>query len=340
MKKIAFEPHLESINISYSKYFKNNKEIDFKILKKPRWKDKSHFKILRMIVFMIKTFKDFSVGKYDLVHINGINFAIIAYLSSFFRCKYIITLHSIGNKKINDGNKILEKISSILRPIVLKRAQKVFTVSYFAKKEIEKNYNIKVNVIYNGVFKDYIEKKNNNNNRDIIKRKNFKVFISVGRMVESKNPFRIIDIFEISKKTFKNSKLIFIGDGELFYKVKAYATFKKLSKDIMFLKNIPFEDMKKWYIKADYFISACDIEAFGLAALEATSCGCMPILPKKGAFLEIFTKDRYLYDVNKINSIKFFEPTEEDRKYLSKIVKKYSWEKAIEQYALEYKNMK
>ena len=52
-KKIAFEPHLDSINKAYEDYFKDNREFDFKVLKKPRWKDKSHFKVIKMIIFVL-----------------------------------------------------------------------------------------------------------------------------------------------------------------------------------------------------------------------------------------------------------------------------------------------
>lgn len=335
LKKIAFEPHLESINKAYEDYFKNSNEFDFKILKKPRWKNKSRFKIIQMIIFTIKSFKDFAIGKYDLVHVNGAIFGIFVYLASFFKCKYIFTMHSAPNRACNDGNKFLLMLSYILRPIIAKRAKKVFTVSNFTKKGIEKVYGIKVDVIYNGLSEIYIK------NRLISKKKinQKKIFISVGRMVASKNPLKVIDIFEQAIKFYNDSYLIFIGDGKLLGDVKNYAYKKNLNNKILFIKKVPVEEMIKWYIKADYFISACEIEGFGLSALEATACGCMPILPKKGAFPEIFIKDRYLYDVNKVDAIKFFEPTLEDEKFLSKIVKKYTWEKAINQYKLNYKKI-
>lgn len=332
-KKIAFEPHLDSINKAYEDYFKDNREFDFKVLKKPRWKDKSHFKVIKMIIFMLLTFKDFALGKYDLVHLNGANFGIIAYLASFFRCKYIFTMHSSIDVNLNDGKRFLRKVTNILRPIVAKRAQKVFTVSNFTKNELEKYYKIKIDVIYNGVSEEYIKESKKSYRKNFT---NKKVFISVGRMEFSKNPFKVIDIFKRSKYIFTDICLIFIGDGKLFNEVKKYVYNQKLEKDVIFIKNVPFEKMKMWYFKADYFISACEVEAFGLAALEAVACGCMPILPQKGAFPEIFIKDRYLYDVNKINSIKFFEPTAEDREYLSKILKKYTWKKAIGQYEKIY----
>lgn len=336
MKKIAFEPHLYSINKAYRDYFKNNKEIDFRVLNKPRWKDKTNFKIFKIIIYMIKSFIDFAIGRYDLVHINGANFGIVAYLASFFKCKYIFTMHSAVDKDLKDGKKFLRKITNILRPIIAKRAKKTFTISNFAKKELESFYKIKVNVIYNGISEDYI---NDYKKYIKIKKRSKKVFISVGRMTPIKNPFKVIDVFEKCKNIYGNAFLIFIGDGSLFNDVKKYVYNKNLEKDVIFIRKVPFEEMKKWYTKADYFISACEMEGFGLSALEAVACGCIPIVPKSGAFPEIFIKDRYLYNINEIENIKIFEPTEEDRAFLLEILEKYTWEKNITQYELEYKNL-
>lgn len=338
MIKVAFEPHLDGINKAYSDYFKENKKIYFKILNKPRWKDKNKFKVLKMIWFMLISFKDFSLGKYDLVHINGAIFGIIACFASFFKCKYIFTMHSSVQLNMNDNFRVsfFAKITKILRPIIIKRAEQVFTISKFSQENLENKYGVKLKVIYNGYQKERMYFEPSQKLIDKYNLKNKIIFISVGRMVEYKNPFRVVDVFEQAKKQIDNAFLIFIGKGILFSDVVKYVEKKKLKNDVLFIKEVPYDDIRKWYSNATYFISGCNTEDFGLAPLEAVACNCVPILPKGGAFPEIFVKDRYLYDVNKINSIKIFEPTMEDREYLSKILKKYTWEKAISQYEKIY----
>lgn len=338
-KKIAFEPHLDSINKAYEDYFSDSEEFDFQILKKPRWKDNSRLKIIKMIIFMIKCFFDFSTGKYDLVHLNGANFGIIAYFASFFKCKYIFTMHSSIQLDMNDNFrvKILSKITKVLRPIIAKRAKQSFTISDFSKSNLENKYGIKLKVIYNGYQKErmYFE-----TSKDLIDKYNLNgkiLFISVGRMVEYKNPFRVVDVFEQAKKQIDNAFLIFIGKGILLNKVKEYVKKKDLDRDILFIKEIPYDDIRRWYSNATYFISGCDTEDFGLAPLEAVACRCFPILPRGGAFPEIFIKDKYFYDINEINNIKFYKSTIEDKEYLSEVLKKYTWEKAISQYEQFYK---
>lgn len=337
-KKIAFEPHLDSINKAYEDYFKDNREFDFKVLKKPRWKDKSHFKVIKMIIFMLLTFKDFASGKYDLVHLNGANFGIIAYFASFFKCKYIFTMHSSVQLDMNDNFrvKILAKITKLFRPIIAKRAEKIFTISKFSQRNLENKYDIKLEVIYNGYQKErmYFEPSQKLIDKYGLNEKI--LFISVGRMVEYKNPFRVVDVFEQAKKQINNSYLVFIGKGFLLDKIKRYVGQKGLVDDVLFIEEVPYDEIRKWYSIAIYFISGCDTEDFGLAPLEAVACECIPILPRGGAFPEIFVQERYLYDVNKIKNIKFFKPTVEDKKFLSEVLEKYTWEKSISKYEKIY----
>lgn len=97
---IAFEPHLESINDAFYNYFKNNSNINFKILNKPRWKYK--FKILlliKFIYFSIKSFFEY-IFVFDLVHVNSAKSGFSAYLASFFGTKYIYTIHGCPHPDI------------------------------------------------------------------------------------------------------------------------------------------------------------------------------------------------------------------------------------------------
>lgn len=328
--KVGFEEHLESINRAYKTYFYNDKEIEFILLKKPRWSDNNKLKLLKMLYFLLKSFFDFSVGKYDLVHINGSRIGFIAYLASFFKCKYIYTIHGCPHREFEkkEGVKknILSYISEFFMPIVAKRAKRVLTISNFSKYELWDKHKIEADVIYNGFNKFPI----NNINIDV--ENNKVIFISVGRMIEYKNPCKVIDVFKEAKKQIPNAYLILIGDGILEKNVKKYIKLNNLEKDVLLKKKILFQEMGAWYRKSKYFISACETEGFGLAALEAVACGCIPILPNSGAFPEIFLDKKYLYDVNNVNKIRFIDLLESDKKFLNNIVQIYSWENSIKKY--------
>lgn len=346
MYKIALEPHLDSINKAYMKYFSNKKDMQLFLLEKPRWKDADQLKIIKMVIFLLKNMIYFSIGKYDLVHINGANFGIIAYFASFFKCKYIYTIHGCPYRDIErtEGLKknILSYINEKFMKIIVRRAEKVLTISKFSQAELWNNYKIKSDVIYNGFNKFIIDDNSlvdNSDMIDIINKEKKVIFISVGRMIEYKNPFRVIDIFKIAKKQIPNAYLILIGEGILEKKEKKYIIKNNLENDILLKRRIDFSQMGVWYRKSKYFISACDREGFGLAALEAVACGCIPILPNKGAFPEIFLDKKYLYDVNNIDKIRFIDLLECDRNFLNNIVKKYSWKNSIEKYEKIYMSL-
>lgn len=343
MYKIALEPHLDSINEAYIKYFFDKKDLELFLLEKPRWKDKDKLKIIKMVIFLLKNMIYFSMGKYDLVHINGANFGIIAYFASFFKCKYIYTIHGCPYRDIErtEGLKknILSYINEKFMKIIVKRAEKVLTISKFCQAELWSNYEIKSDVIYNGFNKFIIDDDRPIDDSDILNKGKKVIFISVGRMIECKNPFRVIDIFKIAKKQISNAYLILIGEGILEKNIKEYINKNNLENDILLKKRVDFSQMGMWYRKSKYFISGCDIEGFGLAALEAVACGCIPILPNKGAFPEIFLDKKYLYDVNNIDKIRFIDLLECDRKFLNNIVKKYSWKNSIEKYEKIYMSL-
>lgn len=342
MKIIGFEPLLDSIDEAYVNYFKKSRKYKLVLFNKPRWKEKKSFKIIHMIIFMIKTFFSLVRKKYDLVHINGANFGIIVYLASFFGCKYVYTIHGAPHidleKKEGRQKAICAYIHNILMPIVVSRAEQVYTISKFSQKELWNKYKIKTTVIYNGINREslkYTEEHNEIIDRIKSNLIGKKVFIFVGRMIDCKNPLRIIDIIEQIKKKDEEIFLIMIGSGVLLNTVKKYANEKKLRNNILFIENVKFEDMPKWYSVSDYFISACDKEGFGLAALEAISCGCIPILPKSGAFRELYN-EKFLYDIDKINNITLPIRNSEDDKFFTNLLIKLDWNNIIKIYENEY----
>jgi glycosyltransferase involved in cell wall biosynthesis len=342
--KIAFEPHLDSINQAYNKYF-NDKQasFDYHILDKPTWKSKQHFKFIKMLYFMLKCFVAF-IKEYDLVHINGANFGIVAYLASFFGCKYIYTIHGCPHPDIEKSeglrNRILSIISIQLMKIVIKRAVEIYTISKFSRDELQRDFAIQANVIYNG-YDDSIFSPVEKHRLFCDKYfENKKLFISVGRMIESKQPFCVIDLFAKIASESSNCHLVFIGCGVLWDDAVAYSKQKNVYEQISFIKQVDYREISQYYAGCDYFISGCDIEGFGLVAIEALACGCLPLLPHAGAFPEIFGCEDFFYDFNNIN---MFKLPEENEKILLQwqeiILNNFKWEKVIGEYENEYRRV-
>lgn len=343
MKKIlvAFDPHLSNINQAYEMFFAQDDEIDWRLLSKPRWSEGNNLLVaIRAIYFLLKSFFTFAVGKYDLIHANGANLGIAAYCASFFRAKYIYTIHGCPHPALEKGEGIFKSflawLGERLMKIVVKRAVGVYAITEFTQDELKRYYGISSKVIYNGISLESMHRVQNIKIRERYGLLDREIFISVGRMIPYKDPRAVIEMFSHIRKSLSKAYLIFIGDGELWEETVRFSQRKGLQNDILFLKTVPFSEMCEWYSCATYFISGCEVEGFGLAALEAASCGCIPVLPNGGSFPEIFVHDKYLYDKKNIESYVLPSYSDENLAYLSSIVKKFSWDNALNEYREEY----
>ncbi|SHN44871.1 glycosyltransferase family 4 protein [Chitinophaga sp. CF418] len=306
--RVCFEPHLESINNAFIRYFSDHEEeeIDFVLLDKPMRKKGGPFFVLQAIWYRIRSVVAF-VRDYDIVHVNSAKFGIAAYVASFFGCKYIYTIHfaSTEEKKGSLMSWIYYILEVGLLRLVAGRAACVTTVSEYCRQEISRRFKVNPLVVHNG----YDEIQFNITNRGPVKVKEELmlgkelVYISVGRMIDYKKPLNVIRFFAEIKKRSANSKLIFIGDGDLYEVVKNEIASLKLTESVILIKQVDFKDIPEYYRAADYFISACETEAFGLVCLEALACGAAPLVPWKGAFPEIFLDRIFSYDIDKITDI-------------------------------------
>ncbi len=339
MIHVAFDPQLEAINKAYIRFFCNDKDVKFTFLQKPQWCQKKSFIAFRMIYFLIKSFFQFARGKYDLVHINSATLGFAAYMASFFKCRYIYTIHGSPHPELenSEGGRvaIMFWISRQLMNFVARRAEKIYAISKFTQQELWDDYNINSQVIYNGVEIYITDAKKVANIKNKYKLENKICIISVGRLIEYKHPFDTIRLFANIKKKYNNSFLIMIGSGILKEKVQKLVDECKLSKDVIIIDRVEYSEMPNWYTVADYFTIGSEVEGFGLVALEAVAYGCIPILPKAGAFKELFN-DKFLYDKKNINELDLPKISEEEKEYLKKLPQRYSWNNAINCYKREY----
>jgi len=63
---------------------------------------------------------------------------------------------------------------------------------------------------------------------------------------------------------------------------------QNLPNNIEFKTMLSDEEMINVYAQSKYFVSFSTYEGFGLAALEAVGCGCIPVLYANSSFLRIF----------------------------------------------------
>ncbi|KAH8354769.1 hypothetical protein KR084_007102 [Drosophila pseudotakahashii] len=87
--------------------------------------------------------------------------------------------------------------------------------------------------------------------------------------------------------------------GESYQEIpEAFANIQgKLGNKLVNYGHLERDDYVKTLLSGDIVISTADHEFFGVAMLEATFCGCYPIVPNKLVYPEIYPKDN-LYNTS------------------------------------------
>lgn len=147
-----------------------------------------------------------------------------------------------------------------------KHVDELITLSKFIAKRINNNYGRTAKVIYPpvdissfGLCKDKEE-----------------YFLTVSRFV----PYKKIDLIVKAFSEMPNKKLLVVGDGPDFKKIK-----KMAGSNIILLGFKPTSDVVQLMQKAKAFIFAAE-EDFGIVVLEAQACGTPVIAYGKGGALE------------------------------------------------------
>lgn len=139
-------------------------------------------------------------------------------------------------------------------------------ISDYIKRRIWKTYRRESMVIYPPVDVESFEFYD--------KKEDF--YLTASRMV----PYKKMDLIVEAFSKMPDKKLIVIGDGPDFKKIKA-----KASKNVTLLGYQPFEVLKEHMQKAQAFIFAAE-EDFGITPVEAQACGTPVIAYGKGGALE------------------------------------------------------
>ena len=101
-------------------------------------------------------------------------------------------------------------------------------------------------------------------------------YLTVSRMV----PYKKMDVIVEAFSEMSDKKLIVIGDGPDFGKIR-----RKAGKNIELLGHQPFNVLKKYMQRAKAFVFAAE-EDFGIAPVEAQACGTPVVAFGKGGVLE------------------------------------------------------
>lgn len=101
-----------------------------------------------------------------------------------------------------------------------------------------------------------------------------KVLLFIGRLIEEKQPIRMIEILSEIRKKSQEYKLLMVGTGELKTAVEEKINELGLADHVQMIERIPNRDIWELYRMADSFVNLNQQEIFGMAILEAMFYGC------------------------------------------------------------------
>jgi hypothetical protein len=286
--------------------FSDSDESDINIFRISR-KQNIFNKFLKYFLCIFKNIKNA-----DIIYLHDVSIAGLAvFLASFlFRKKYILRMGGdfIWEQAYQTNKTTLKykdfqrkkmprgfKLRSFIAKAIAKRAAKIIVPSNFLK-DIIFLWGIdssKIVVVYNAISDCFagagsvssIYKKIDN-----FKKQNYKIFISNGRFVNWKKFSYLIEVF----KDINNAKLFIIGDGPEKNNLIDLISKNNLKDKIFLLNKISRQELLKLYEISDFFVLFSIGDTFSFSCLEAFLCGLNLIIPKEGAFEEIFSefKDR------------------------------------------------
>lgn len=105
------------------------------------------------------------------------------------------------------------------------------------------------------------------------------LFLWVGRLDHNKDPLTVLRAFLQYCTRHPGAVLCMVyRGGDLLEQVKALLAEHVFAANVVLRSNVAHADMQDWFSSADFFISASHSEVYGVAVVEAMSCGCIPVL--------------------------------------------------------------
>lgn len=190
-------------------------------------------------------------------------------------------------------------LQKLFLPRILRRADKILTVSEHSKKDINKQFPFttpKTKVIYPGrdpfFYPDHSPK--------VLKKfgVDYPFFLSVGTIEPRKNLVLLIKAFERYCKLVNSETFLVIAGGKGWKSEKFFEALEQhpFRKKIRFVGRVSKEDLRVLYSHSIALIYPSIYEGFGLPILEAYSCGTAVICSNSSSLPEVGGKLATYFD--------------------------------------------
>lgn len=212
----------------------------------------------------------------------------------------IVTIHDVAVCDVPYAySKFFRIWYKFMYRVLTSRLKKIFTVSEFSKKRLNKYFNIpleRVEVTYNGI--DHIKNIKPDEkifSRFSIEKKNY--ILAVSSLNPSKN-FRLI--LETAKISPEINFVIAGGTNSNIFKEQGL----EITSNVKFIGYVNDEELVALYKYASCFIYPSIYEGFGIPPLEAIYFNCPVILSNIDVFKEIYMDNVLYCKINDCNILK------------------------------------
>jgi len=223
------------------------------------------------------------LAKNDITIYHGLSNELPLNISKF-KGKKIVTIHDLIFLRYPKLYPFIDrKIYNKKFKSSCKSADTIIAISEQTKNDIMEFYSIpseKIKVVYQSCD-DIFYKEQTQNETEKTKAKYKlpeKYLLCVGTIEERKNLLTVVKALTI----VKNISLVVVGKKKSYYKkVSEFISKNNLDKRILFLENVPNEDLPSIYHGAEIFIYPSLYEGFGIPIIEALTCKT-PVITTKG----------------------------------------------------------
>jgi glycosyltransferase involved in cell wall biosynthesis len=223
----------------------------------------------------------------------------------------VVTIHDLIFLRYPELYKSIDrKIYLVKFKYACNVADKIIAVSHQTKNDIITFLGMppdKIDVVYQPVNPAFYSK---HNKKDILDKYNIpeKYILTVGTVEPRKNQLSLIKgIYESGI----DLTLVIVGNLTLYYnELKSYIDSKSLGDKIIFLQNLPVNELTVLYQNATLSAYISKFEGFGLPVIEAMASGCpvltssVSCLPETAGDAALFCNPENIIDIgNKISDI-------------------------------------
>lgn len=212
----------------------------------------------------------------------GIYTIIALFKNLFCHKRYKVVVISDDSLDMIEGENDFTLRHRFARNIMAKIVDDVIVVSPIVKKWYKNNFN---KGLYFPIIVDDIKAEENYKrllplSREYVNRyclKGKKVLLSVSRLVDLKNLYRVIDAF--GQSIIDDSVLVIVGDGPEREGLEKHS--KSIKKEVLIVGRFEGDELYAWYNLASVFILASYKEPFGAVTNEALLAGCRVVISEK-----------------------------------------------------------